>query len=52
MDIRPRDWPVGNPVDPDALDRVLAEFDRWHPVAVRQLAELNRRAGEHTEVCR
>jgi hypothetical protein len=32
------DWPVANPVRPDSLARVLSEFDRWHPIAVRQLA--------------
>jgi hypothetical protein len=53
VDIRPPDWPTtGRPIDPEAVKRVLAHFDRWHPIAVRQLAELNQRADEHTEVCR
>lgn len=39
-DIRQPEWPLtGQPVDADALDQVLAEFDRWHPIAVESLAE-------------
>lgn len=36
----PGTWPVGDPVDPEAVAVVVAEFDRWHPVSVAQLAEV------------
>lgn len=39
--VRPADWPTtGHPVDPDAVHRVLAQFDAAHPTAVAQLADV------------
>jgi hypothetical protein len=39
-DIREPEWPLtGRALDPDQVADVLAEFDRWHPIAVEQLAE-------------
>jgi hypothetical protein len=34
------DWPTtGHPINPDAVRRALAGFDRHYPAAVRSLAE-------------
>jgi hypothetical protein len=50
------DWPVGAPLSSGAVARVIAEFDRWHEVALESLARTSppadhhaRRAGENTE---
>jgi hypothetical protein len=51
------DWPVGDPLDPELVRRVLADFDRYYDGAVRSLAEVPepaedgrmRAAGERSE---
>lgn len=45
------DWPVGGkPIDPEALLRVLADFDEHYPAAVRSLAETPVTVTDWTEV--
>jgi hypothetical protein len=45
------DWRVGGePIDPEALLRVLAGFDEHFPGAVRSLAETPVTVSEWTEV--
>ncbi len=33
------DWPVGDPLDPETVRKVVAEFDEHHDAAVRSLAD-------------